>query len=47
MRCPICSDKTAELKAGDSSLDYVFACIGCSWQVARRKLKEWLAHFRS
>lgn len=46
MRCPKCKDKVEEVKAGTSVRDHVLACIACSWQVAKRHLKEWLDKWR-
>ena len=52
MRCPKCKDKVEEIEAGNNlkrdtrKQDWVLACVGCPWQVARRELKAWLDRWR-
>jgi len=52
MRCPKCKDKVAEVEAGVNpkkdtrKLNWVLACVGCSWQVTKRDLKAWLTRWR-
>jgi hypothetical protein len=42
MRCPRCKDDVDRCDTGTGKLDYILACVACSWQVAVAKLKEYL-----
>lgn len=43
MKCPRCSEeKTAQVATDNGKLDYLIACMACSWQVAVRQLETWL-----